>query len=182
MSGNKQIGSKVYLVGYESQKISGCKLPTNRQVLGVFFNKHRSLKLEVNKSAWEVSNEVTEFWMGAGIPVLSVRQVGRKIRNLYSEWMKLHKNKNRKSSVQKTKEKQFHTKLDKLFDVAARNVVDSLSPTSNDFLQSQRKKERRGVISLGSRETTAIQPGHSEMLQENCKRDDVDEAGNNTLL
>ena len=56
------------LVGYISNQIVGAKLPSNWQVLRIFFYNVRVVKLTTKESAILVIQEVSIFWQKAQIP------------------------------------------------------------------------------------------------------------------
>ncbi|KAL1489630.1 hypothetical protein ABEB36_013574 [Hypothenemus hampei] len=64
---------EIYLIGTEHSCIQGCKLPTIRQVLSVFFHKHRTLNFTIKKSAAKVVDEVQPFWIAAGLSTCLAR-------------------------------------------------------------------------------------------------------------
>lgn len=61
--------SEIYLVGYEEFQVLGCKLPSIRQTLQVFFYNHRSVKLNIRQSATLTIQEISIFWDKAKIPI-----------------------------------------------------------------------------------------------------------------
>ncbi|KAH0540291.1 hypothetical protein KQX54_015631 [Cotesia glomerata] len=60
----------VYLVGFQSSALNKRKLPSQRQVLSVFFYNLNFLKQSVRESARNVLNEVNDIWSLTGIPVI----------------------------------------------------------------------------------------------------------------
>lgn len=138
--------SEIYLIGFEEYQILGCKLPSNLQILSVFFHNHRTIKLDVRKSAQLAVQEVIIFWDKAKIPCRKEQHCVEKLLKLYNEWQSLSKNRSRKSNTQLNNEKEFQDKLSYLFDIAHANAMDTLDENGKQFLMSQRSKERVGHL------------------------------------
>lgn len=149
MSKKKKTDDRIYLVGCTLKEISSRKLPTNRQMLQLFFYQHQLSKNPIREKAVIVANEIIVFWKKGGIPTCRFRDIIKKIIKLHTEWKNLQKNQNRKfSRAQIEKEKKFKQKLDRVFDIAEVNEKDVLGSTQKIFLEGQRNKTRRGLIEI----------------------------------
>lgn len=84
--------SAVWLIGFEEDKLNGSKLPSNRQVLSVFFYHHRSLKKPIHDSSRDVIREAVKFWDKARIPIQPEHRAVLKLEKLHEKWIKLKKN------------------------------------------------------------------------------------------
>ena len=107
----------VCLVGYISNQIVGAKLPSNRQVLRVFFYNVRVVKLTTKESAILVIQEVSIFWQKARIPTKRSDHCFEKLLKLYDEWKGLQKNLTRGAGKDKEKRDIFVDNIDDLFDI-----------------------------------------------------------------
>lgn len=138
--------TSIYLVGHQEAQISGSKLPSNRQVLSVFFWNHQSREFTIREASRITINEVFVFWAKAKIPTRAEPRCIDKLEDLVSKLHKLKKT-TRKTDTHKRNEEQFMDTLDDLFDIAH---ADALSMTKNDedkaFLIAQREKGRRGSM------------------------------------
>lgn len=81
----------VYLVGMCNSQISGRKLPSNRQVMSLFFYKYYFLKKSIHESSIDVSNDVINIWSPTGIILIKSKWIINKIEKLYYEWKNLKK-------------------------------------------------------------------------------------------
>lgn len=140
--------SEIYLIGREQNEIVGAKLPSNRQVLSVFFYNTRTTNLSTEKIANLICVKIKMFWEKARIPTSADFYVKKKILDLYNDWRGLQKCEKRpnKSSNHAHKEREFCDKLDDLFDIAAKDALNILKGVDREFLLSQRKKGRVGSL------------------------------------
>lgn len=98
--------NSIFLVGFETSQISERKLPTNRQVLSLFFYKHKCLKLTIRQSATEVAKNVIKIWAEFNLPIVKLFYVMSKIECLFREWKNLSKSRNNKKTVAKKKQRK----------------------------------------------------------------------------
>ncbi|KAL3275159.1 hypothetical protein HHI36_019928 [Cryptolaemus montrouzieri] len=138
----------IFLVGNTSKKIDGNKLPSNREVLKVFFHALRREKgSTIRSSATKAIQLVEEFWQKARIPVKRTQKSIEKLESIYRNWEKIAKNETRRTPRQIEKERLFVEPLDNLFDIA-HNDADKLITIEEDkqFLKAQRQKGRIGYM------------------------------------
>lgn len=151
MSTRRKRGPSIYLLGEATRKIDGLKLPTNLQVMRLFFFKHKSLNLSLRNSAISAISEVECFWKEAGIPIFEKSSSVTKLLKLHQQWKNLQKNRLRKKNTkQKSKEKNYTKQLEKIFDIARPDAEKTLTQEQLNFLTSQRIQGRRGFMSIDS--------------------------------
>lgn len=147
MTSKRKLRSNLYLIGCETSQICGSKLPSNRQVLQVFFYNIRCVNLTVRESARLAIDETVIFWQKAKIPVREPQHCVAKLETLYNEWRNLQKNCGRNSTTQRTKETAFTEKLEVLFDIAHADALSTIAIAEDrEFLLSQRQKGRPGYL------------------------------------
>ncbi|KYM96046.1 Chondroitin proteoglycan-2 [Cyphomyrmex costatus] len=142
-------------VGPTMTTIEGRKLPTNRQILQLYFHKHIECHLTIRQSARAVVAEVHKKWSSAKIPVGSSKYHILKVEKLFHSWTNLKKSINKKSATQRRHEHDFVKNLDALFDIAAKDVMDKLADDDKLFLISQRDSGRRGFLPRSTSITVA---------------------------
>ena len=147
MSSALLLREKIYLLGYYWNKISGNKLPSNKDVLSVLFFNLRVVKLSLRESARLALQEVIIFWEKARIPTQEIRNCIPKLESLYQEWRQLQKHAGRTSEAHKKKEENFKSKLEDLFDIAHANALENMTiEEDKHFLINQRLKGRQGFM------------------------------------
>lgn len=139
--------SNLYLIGCIDHQILGAKLPSNRQVLSVYFYNTRVAKLNKSESATLVAEEVSIFYSKARIPVAKSYNNSLKVQRLVDEYKDLQKNSSRTNEKQLQKEKMFVDKLDDLFDMSHADAFDIIKDADvREFLNLQRQKGRVGCL------------------------------------
>lgn len=139
--------SDVFLVGKCKEHILGSKLPSKRQVLQMLYYHIRINKLQINKSARLVIDEVLQFWNRARLPTLSEDNCFNKLKKLYNDLRNVQKNSKSKYETCQQKVNDFKADLEMLFDVAH---LDALQLITNEedrqFLLKQREPGRVGSL------------------------------------
>jgi len=139
--------TEVYLLGSKTTDITGSKLPSIRQSLGLFIQRHTEMKETRRDAAAFVIQRVFAFWKKARIPTRAVQHCQQKLDDLFEEWRLLKENKARQSTTQKAREAKFCEKLDSLFDIAHGGALNMITiPEDRDFLLAQREVSRRGCM------------------------------------
>lgn len=139
----------IFLIKNSTHQIVGAKLPSNRQVLQVFFYNKKTIGFDVNQSSALVVDEIVVFWQKARIPTSAKWYCITKVTKLYEKWKNLQKSATRRSELQEKRENEFVEMLDDLFDIAAEQNSDAMENISNEtkeFLIAQRKKGREGCL------------------------------------
>lgn len=135
--------NSIFLVGFETSQISERKLPTQRQILSLFFYKHKSLNLTIRQSATEVAKDVIKIWSDFNLPTIKVFYVVGKIECLCREWKNLLKSrKNKKTTAKKNKEMEFTQKLDKLFNISKKSLEQFLTGEQKALLNEDTRLRR----------------------------------------
>lgn len=139
---------KIAFVGHVSHQIVGAKLPSNRQVLEVFFYNLRFVKLSTEESANLTIESVLIFWQQARIPARRKDKCVGKILQMYEDWRTYNKKKvHELSSGIKKKLDDFIDTLDDLFDVATADALTTIRKEEDrEFLKKQRQKGRPGSM------------------------------------
>lgn len=162
----------IYLVGCTNHQILGAKLPSNRQVLSVYFYNTRVVKLSEQESARLVADEVAIFYAKARIPTASPHNNLLKVLKLKDEYRELQKNRNKTFQSHIDKEKAFVEKLDDLFDMSHNDVMNMIKDkTVLDFLMAQREKGRSGcLLGVAQKEQEVERKRETRIEQEEARR------------
>ena len=80
----------VFLLGHPPEEFGVLKLPSNREVLGVFFRLHNKEKKKVREAATESVRQVQAIWVGkARILVKPEQQSIKKLETRFQSWKTL---------------------------------------------------------------------------------------------
>lgn len=144
----RRLRENIYIIDYMDREITGSRLPSNLQVLRVFFYNHRHLKVSVQESAVLVLKEVKSFWTKARLPVRKDQHCLAKIKDLFGKWRNLQRGSSRQSETQVRNENDFKQLLSELFDIASADVFSRTDVFEEDkkFLMLQREKGRKGYM------------------------------------
>lgn len=171
MASKRKLRTNIYLIGSETSQIYGSKLPSNRQVLQVFFYNIRCVNLTVRESARLAIEETVIFWQKARIPVREPQHCICKLEDIYKKWRMLQKNSNRKTDVQRNKENAFTDTLDDLFDIAHANALSTIKIAEDrEFLTAQRQKGRPGYLAGVDRKLAEMEQRRLERLEREYQR------------
>jgi len=139
--------TQIYLLGSTVTELLGPRLPSNRQVYGLFLHYHVTEKLTIRNAATTVIEEVKQFWERARIPVRDSQHCICKLEKLFNEWKVLKKHKNRETSLHKQQVAEFVENLENLFDIAHADALSMIKIAEDRaFLLAQREKGRRGMM------------------------------------
>jgi hypothetical protein len=139
--------TEVYLLGCTVTELTGSKLPSLRMALGYFLHHHLKLHETIRQSSTATIEEIAKFWHKVRIPIRDVQNCHTKLEKAFEEWRLLKKNKGRQSQTQQSKEAEFVSRLDDLFDIAHANALSIISVAEDrEFLLAQREKGRRGSM------------------------------------
>ncbi|KAK3907418.1 Leucine--tRNA ligase, partial [Frankliniella fusca] len=112
----------VWLVGHRTESLSGCKLPTARQVLQRMLYLHsadgKKMDRDVRESCRLTVQECFVLWGKAGVPVQEERNATDVVLRLHKEWTDLKKDKNKVGETYEARRKAFTHKLDGTLDFA----------------------------------------------------------------
>lgn len=133
------------LVGDVSHQITGAKLPSNRQMLQIFFYNKRIERMDKKDSARLSVDAALIFWQQARIPTRQPNKCVEKLLKLYEEHRNIQKS--AKGAKPHSKADEFISKLDDLFDIASANAMEIIKiEEDKQFLTMQREKGRRGCM------------------------------------
>jgi hypothetical protein len=131
--------TNIFLIGSTVNCINGAKLPSNLQVLQLFFHYHSNLKHTVKESCNLTYETVVNFWEKGGIPTRAKQHVIAKLESKYQQWRNIQRNCKRRSETQMQKEETFVKDFSLLFDIAHQDAIHMIKiQEDRDFLTSQR--------------------------------------------
>lgn len=160
--------NQIFLVGTMNNKITGSKLPSNRNCLSVLFYNMRNVNLSLKSSALLTIDECLIYWKKARIPNQDRDNCAKKLKKLYEHLRNLEKNKTKFGIIYRARERQFEETLDDLFDIAHSNAMNIIKiEEDKEFLLLQRQKGRVGCM-LGRDMKLA------EKEQRKVTREDID--------
>lgn len=137
----------IYLVGPALENIHFSRLPTNGQVLQLFFHQHKISRGDIRDKAEIVSHKILAPWVHAKIPVCRSRDIVDKIMKLHKEWKAVRKHKDRKlSNAQRNAEDKFRARMIEVFNIKAPNITSVIGSPQKILLDGQFAKNRRGLI------------------------------------
>lgn len=96
--------TEVYLLGSTLTEITGNKLPSLRQALGLFLHHHLELKQTIRQSSAVTVEKLAMLYQMARIPMMDPRNCITKLERTFEEWRLLKKNKGRQSVTQQANE------------------------------------------------------------------------------
>lgn len=136
--------STIDLIGRTCHQITGAKLPSNRQVLEVFFHNMRFVKLTSTDSARLAINAVQIYWQQERIPIRYESRCVDKLLKLYENWKNIQRTvSNKRKGASKKLQADFIAILDDLFDIAHADALNMMKIADDrEFLTMQRKKGR----------------------------------------
>ena len=137
----------VWLVGFPTQELPGNKLPSWGEVLRRYFKLHRDNNLDVRNAVTQVVREAVAIWEKARIPTAEERNIITKLERKVEEYRSILKGKTRRSAAQITKEEEFRSSLNNLFDIAHIDALQLIKiPEDREFLIAQQEPGRRGFM------------------------------------
>jgi len=96
MTDHLRSGSAIKFAGFESDRISGAKLPLVNQVFSYFMYQHRTLNKTIRESARAAVREVvSKFWSKTTVPIVQEIQSIAKIESLHKQYKVLLKSSTR---------------------------------------------------------------------------------------
>ena len=116
----------IYLVWAANHQITGTKLPSNGQILGVLFFNIREVKLTVSESENLVIRECIIFWEKKRIPTKSSPNCVKKLVDLHHVWRELQKNSTKFQDIHRRLSEKFQMQLDNLFDIAYADALERM--------------------------------------------------------
>ncbi|XP_050338703.1 uncharacterized protein LOC126765166 [Bactrocera neohumeralis] len=153
MSDNQSMNlrSNLFMIGKRMSSLNKKKLPTNKQVLQLLYHHSRNLKKSIDDSVVSVISEVREIWNIAEIPTQIISRCKLKLKTLHKEYRNAQKHVHR---PKETKEKNFSSTLNQLFDIAHGNVFELIGEEKKQFLIDQRSQRIFHLTAAKINETT----------------------------
>lgn len=180
---------KIDLIGYTAHQIVGAKLPSNRQVLKVFFHNMRFVDKKKENSANLTVKAVLIFWLQARIPTRYDARCAEKLLKMYENWKYIQKNvPGKRTPAQREAERKFVHELDDLFDIAHADALTIMrNEEDKQFLLLQRQKGRPGCMvgvdkTIYEREKRALQRREKEEERREKYERSLQQPGSNILL
>ena len=139
--------NNIWLIGFPKETISGARLPSGHDVMKNFVFYHRVQKLNINKAAQQVHEQLLPFWVKSRLPVRQKHRIIQKIKDLYADQVRLMKHRKRNNSTDQMNQKEYTNKLSQLFDISHANS-EQLIKTDEDrqFLKLQQQSKKRCYI------------------------------------
>lgn len=141
---------KIDLVGNVCHQITGCQLPSNRQVLQLFFYNIRFVNVKPNaKTGAKLTiDAVLIFWRQARIPTRRIDECIKKLLDLYEKWNFVQKSiPSKRTGMTKQSENEIVESLDDLFDISSADALNCIKIESDrKFLVLQKMKGRPGCM------------------------------------
>lgn len=139
MATDTRSSAAVWLVGKGTKLLSSSRLSTNGDVLRCLLFHHQEEHLNVNESIRLTIIELMEIWQKARIPTQRIDSGERKLKKLYDRYQLLKKNRTTPLESCRLKEQSFKDELQKLFDIAPKDVMEIMSNVDDkQFLAMQR--------------------------------------------
>ena len=160
--------SDVYLIGQPSSSISGCQLPTNRQVFQYFLHLRNENPNSDNRSlAHDTVDVVLPFWSMARIKTLTRPNAVNHFMILHEKYRKIVKNKGRDNKPEEEKRTDFLKDLDKLFDIGSKDAVEEIR--TNRLLTKEAKEEDVNFYLDQQTTRLAHMSGHDKVFEKKSR-------------
>lgn len=176
----------IELIGRTSHEITGAKLPSNRQLMQMFFYNVRFVKLTARESARLAVSAVLIYWQQARIPTQLENKCIEKVLKLYDQWKSIRKRvASERTGAKKEMENTFVDALDDLFDIAHANALEQMRiEDDKEFLRLQRQKGRPGCMggidmTLYAREKRVTERKEKELARKRRYEEMCQEQGKN---
>lgn len=139
--------SDIYLIGKTIDELPVTNLPTNIQVLKLFFyyleGQHKN---NASRSADAVVRKCNEIWNFAGFDTTSISNSKRKILAMHTEFKNINKSKHRTSAAQALRVSDFIKNFDKRFNVGTEEVSKLIKSMSEKKIQLLIQQNRTRVV------------------------------------
>lgn len=171
--------TQIHLIGFEKSQILGSKLPTNKEVLQLFFYHVRTQAMSIHRSATLATREAILFWEKANIPTKKEQHCIDKLKKLYDQWRKIEKSSTRsrnKTKVHQKNESDFEKKINHIFDIAHSNVNKMISKEGQIFLQQQRSENRGSLVGVDKKAMQKEQRKNDRIEKESERKRRYDES------
>ncbi|GBL94807.1 hypothetical protein AVEN_197496-1 [Araneus ventricosus] len=150
MASNLRSGDlNIYLIGSERHQITGCKLPSNRQVLSVLFYNLHEVKLSIRERKCRLGSARMPHFLGESKD--SYKSDTSLCRKDHEDVQLLAQSSKKclpwARNARRKCERNFISDLNNLFDIAHGNALEIIKIEElRKFLLSQREPGRRGCL------------------------------------
>lgn len=162
--------SNVFLVGEPLQQFNGRMLPTSREVLQVYFYRHKLEKLSQKDAVRTVIKEVGEIWSRARVPTAAERNIIPKLESLLETYRNVCRNKGRQGPVQVAKETDFENLTKQLFDIAHHEAMEMIKITDDRMFLNDQRAERKMCMGKVDKQLTEMEERKAERIQKEQER------------
>jgi hypothetical protein len=138
--------TKVWLIGYPKDTITGARLPSGRDVMRNFIHHLRVSKLSIAESSQNVYDQLVQFWMKSRLPIRDKQHIIRKVKELYNEQSVLMKNRSRNNAKDVENQREYSSKLDSLFDISHAAANELIKNDEDRIFLQQQRESRTGCI------------------------------------
>ena len=123
--------SELFLIGKTLDRLTGCQLPTNKQVLQYFLHlkevtQSNHKKVYNNVAAFDVIDDANSFWNIARIKTMSHHKAEEKLIALWKKYRNLCKRASPPPEELTSRQMELQSELDELFDLAARDAIQEI--------------------------------------------------------
>ena len=115
----------IWLIGPETESLTGRRLPSKKEVLQVFFFMKKTNSVKI--SAKLVTDQLLDFWHRARIPTKQPYHIVSHVEKLFDKYCKLKKNRGRDTEKQKINEAEFTQEIEELFDMAHEDAMTMIT-------------------------------------------------------
>lgn len=139
-----RISAGVWLIGKPTKYLSHARLPSNGDVLQLFYYYNSEENQNVKKSIEFTIKSVLEIWEKARIPTQRLDAAKRKLNKLFDKYITLKKSNKKGSESSRLNEELFKSDLLDLFDIASKDALEIMRcDEDKTFLIMQREDTLR---------------------------------------
>ena len=131
-----------YLIGPSIEKFDTTTLPSNREVLQLYFNKYYNLNEARIDLAKSVATDVIALYNKYDISMKEKKNVIRQVNSLFAKYENVRKSKNRKIHVSFQTIK-FQQEIDTFFDITSKDALKKIkNPKVRNMLYNLKKNKK----------------------------------------
>ena len=158
----------------ENRTITGCRLPTARQVLLFFLAFYEMQQENLKKTVPETINatfeQILPFYLRARIPTLFRNKMGQEIKKLWEKLKPINKTTKAKREGGSEKTNGFKEKLDCIMKFWPRDAIERIQNEEDKLFLQSMKGDRTAILGpvdnvLATTEKKVLRRRHSEEEQ-----------------
>ena len=143
MSNTRRL-TKVWEIGHPIEKLSGKKLPSQKEVLLCYFYNRQVLRYNCMESKKRALMQCIAFWESAAIPTDVFQHIAKKFDKLLEKYKNLKKSKARKWDINRI---MFADQIEMIFDIAHNPTLENRKYTEKkEFVSFHRNPGRPGCL------------------------------------